>query len=188
MAEKDKLDLGEEKAPPNNKKMLFVIIGAVSVLLIVVLAALYFLGVFSSKEEDGESQAEDSHHASESHGKKKKKSGKKQKEESAVVYAALDPPFIVNFKNNPEARLLQIGISFATSNTEVAGTIKKHIPMIKNNLLLLLASQDPAVLKTSEGKEALRAKIQETVNAVVEEQTGHEEGVETVFFTSFITQ
>ena len=170
MAEDNDLDLGEEK---KSSKLLYMIIGGVVALLIIVGATLYFMGFFSS-DEDGEDAevAED-------------------EQESVVkgdpVYQPLGADFVVRFKKGEGARLLQISISTLTYDAEVVEAVKKHTPMIRNNLLLLLSSKKPIELKTPEGKESLRQEILESVQKVIEDQLG-KKGVEQVFFTAFVMQ
>jgi len=170
MAQQDKLDLGEEKKK-SSKSTVFIIIGAVLGTLAAAAAALYFLGIFPPKPDEAaaESQEDESHAL-------------------PIIYEPMEPALTVNFKSNPDARLLRIGLTVASTNQAVIDGVKKHSPMIRNNLLLLLSSQDPAALKTAEGKEALRGKLLEEINAVVANQTGHQDGVEEIFFTSFIMQ
>jgi flagellar FliL protein len=185
MAEKDKLDLGEEKKPAPVKKTLFIVIGAILALLIATFATLYFTGIFPAKSDGGKG----AHKSSESSKEKKGKKSKSHDSEALpTAYETLEPAFTVSFKNNPEARLLQVGISVASTEKTVLDAVKKHTPMIRNNILLLLAAQDPAALKTAEGKEALRAKIQEEINAIVKKQTGEADGIEGIFFTGFVMQ
>jgi flagellar FliL protein len=170
MAQQNKLDLGEEKKN-SSKSVVFIVLGAVSGTLVAVFAALYFLGIFPPQHNR---TGEAFHEAG--------------ARELPMIYLAMDPAFVVNFKSNPDARLLQLGLSVASRNQAVIDTVKKHSPMIRNNVLLLLSGQEPATLRTSEGKEALRAELLEEINAVVLKQTGYKQGAEEVFFTAFIMQ
>ncbi|HYE36786.1 flagellar basal body-associated FliL family protein [Methylocaldum sp.] len=170
MAQQDKLDLGEEKKK-SSKSIIFIVLGAVLGTLVAVFAALYFLGIFPPQQAEA---------VAESHGD--------EADALPMIYHVLDPAFVVNFKSNPDARLLQISLSVASKNQTVVDAIKKHTPMIRNNVLLLLSGQDPATLKTIEGKDALRGKLLEEINAIVSKQTGKKEGAEEVFFTGFIMQ
>jgi flagellar FliL protein len=169
MAEKEKLDLGEEKKK-SSKGVIFIVLGAVLGTLIAVFAALYFMGVFPNRHNE-------SGGTEEAHG-----------EQKPTLYLALQPPFVINFKSNPEARLLQVEINAASTDAAVLDAVKKHTPIIRNNLLLLLSGEDPAVLKTPEGKEALRGKIKELIRKVVVEQTDKKNGIDEIFFTGFIMQ
>ena len=217
MAEKDKLDLGEERKTSSSKKLIFIVLGAVLGTLLAVFATLYFLGIFPPKAHEGaeppagheasaeakheghdaEQGAESEHGAKEeagaeeeedteaedSHGKKGGEHG-----EAHILYEELTPAFVVNFHGSPEARLLQISISIAVEDQAVIDAVKKHNPMIRNNLLMLMSAEDPGVLKTAEGKEALRVKLQDEINAIVKKQARKKNGVKEIFFTGFIMQ
>lgn len=176
MAEKDKLDLGEEKKPSSMKKIIFIVLGSILVTLLIVGAALYFLGIFPSKgHADGGSKGGEA-------------AKEKPVEPVAVLYESLQPSFVVNFKPNPEARMAQVELSVAAHDQSVIDAVKKHLPIIRNNLLLLLGLEDPARLKTGEGKEALRKKIRDEINTIVKKQAKLEQGIDDVFFTGFIMQ
>jgi flagellar FliL protein len=104
-----------------------------------------------------------------------------------LIYHTLDPAFIVYFKPNSEARLMQLALSVTATNQKVIDTLAKHTPMIRNNLLLLMSSYDPAILQTTAGKEALRARILEEIQRIVEAQA-KQKGVKEIFFTGFVMQ
>ncbi|SMF97174.1 flagellar FliL protein [Methylomagnum ishizawai] len=209
MAEKDKLDLGEERKTSSVKKLAFIVLGAVLGTLIAVFAALYFLGIFPPKAADGAAPAgqeataagHDEHGAEktetaeaaehegeeEDHGKHKKgKHG--EHDEAPTLYQDLEPAFVVNFQGSPDARVLQVSLSIATDDASVVEAVKKHSPMIRNNLLMLMSAEDPAALKTTEGKEALRAKLLEEINAIIKKQARKRDAVDEVYFTAFVMQ
>ncbi len=202
MAEKDKLDLGEEKKPASsNKKLIFIVLGAVLGTLIAVFATLYFLGIFPPKAPAGAPEAgheaaaaeHDAHGAKEDAGGEEEEEdhGKKKKGEhgeALVLYQEMEPAFIVNFQNNPEARALQVSISLATDDQTALDAVKKHTPMIRNNLLMLMSAEEPAILKTAEGKDALRVKIRDEINAILKKQARKRDAIEEVYFTAFIMQ
>lgn len=211
MAETAKLDLGEEKASGGSKKkLIFIIIGVLLVVAIGAGAALYFLGIFPHKDK-GKAAAKGGEHAAtasaehgakdaEGEGREAEGEGEEGDEEHAkdeegkeghepeIVYAELKPDFVVNFKNNPAARIAQISLSAAMTDATMGDNLKKHAPMIRNNLLLLIGSEDPAVLKTAEGKEALRKKIFDEINAIIKKQTKKKKGIDEIYFTSFVMQ
>jgi flagellar protein FliL len=112
-------------------------------------------------------------------------------EESATageaVYFSLDPPFIVNFTGKSRARFLQVSIEGLTRDIKVKEDITKHFPQVRNNLVLLLSGQTYEELNTPEGKTALRKQVLKEVQKVLEAETG-KEGVEDVYFTSFVMQ
>lgn len=104
-----------------------------------------------------------------------------------AVYFSLDPPFIVNFTGKSRARFLQVSIEGLTRDVKVKEDITKHFPQVRNNLVLLLSGQTYEQLNTQEGKSALRKQVLKEVQKVLEAETG-KEGVEDVYFTSFVMQ
>lgn len=201
MAEKDKLDLGmmEPEAESPMKKMILIIVGTILVTLILVFTSLYFLGIFPPKTEAPPAAEETTEEGGEEHtdeeagdhkkDKKKHKKGEKAEEEEAhaPTYEPLDP-FTVTYRNNPEVRIIQVSITVMVTDAAIGEAIKKHKPMIRNNLLILLASQDPLTLKSIEGKMALQVKIKAEIDAILKKQIKEKNAVEGVYFTNFIMQ
>jgi len=208
MAEKEKLDLGlEPETESPLKKMILIIVGTMLVTLILVFTSLYFLGIFPPKteapaaehataeeggEEEGaaaEEETHDDHDKHDKHDKKKHKKGEKGEEEAAhpPAYESLDS-FTITYKNSSEIRVIQLGVTVMVSDPVVAEAIKKHKPMIRNNLLLMLAAQDPLTLKSIEGKSALQVKIKAEIDAILKKQIKEKDAIEGVYFTSFIMQ
>ncbi|MBI5041001.1 MAG: flagellar basal body-associated FliL family protein [Gammaproteobacteria bacterium] len=99
----------------------------------------------------------------------------------------MEPPLIVNFDSNASVRFMQITMQVASHDPAVIEKVKEHTPAIRNGLLMLYSSQDPTVLSTRQGKEALLKQSLEEVNRVLTEQSG-EGGVENVYFTGFVMQ
>ncbi|GJM04238.1 MAG: hypothetical protein DHS20C09_02290 [marine bacterium B5-7] len=104
-----------------------------------------------------------------------------------AVYFSLDPPFIVNFTGKSRARFLQVSIEGLTRDVKVKEDITKHFPQVRNNLVLLLSGKTYEELNTQEGKATLRKQVLKEVQKVLEAETG-QEGVEDVYFTSFVMQ
>ena len=69
----------------------------------------------------------------------------------------------------------------------VQEAITKHMPMIRNALVLLFSRQVYEELLPHEGKESLRAKALEEVKLVLDREYGSSE-VEDILFTSFVMQ
>ena len=103
-------------------------------------------------------------------------------------YLPLDPAFVVNFQSgSSRARFLQVTLDAVTHNKTVLDEIKKHMPVIRNNLVMLFSSQTYKNLITSQGKERLRAEALKEIQQVLEKETG-KKGVYNVYFTSFVMQ
>ncbi|NJD06720.1 MAG: flagellar basal body protein FliL [Methylococcaceae bacterium] len=178
MAQAEKLDLGEEKASPSSSKSLIIIVlAAVLVTLAAVFGTLYFLGIFPPKHA-----APAAEHAAEA-------PKPEPPVEQPLIYEPLAPAFVVNFSGNPEVRVVQIEITAAAREKEILDALKKHMPILRNNVLMLISGQDPLSFKTAEGKEALRAKLKEEMNKIVAEQTGKKNAaLDEIYFTGFVMQ
>ncbi len=96
-------------------------------------------------------------------------------------------PFIVTLATRSRPNMLQIDMSASTTDPDAAAAFEQHMPVIRNNLLMLLNAQDIKTLQTNEGKEALREKALETVQEIMKERFGSE-GIDEVFFTKFVMQ
>lgn len=186
MAEKEKLDLGEEKPKSSIKGLIFIVLGSVLGTLAAVFATLYFMGIVPPKDK----KPPEGHEAAAGHEQSAEGEGEEHGEQKAaeIFYLPLKPSFSASFKNNPEVRLIQIEIALASKDQAILAAVEKNMPMVRNNLLLILGSEDPNALKTVEGKAALREKIKEEIKKVVIEQTDKKTGVDDVFFTGFIMQ
>lgn len=102
-------------------------------------------------------------------------------------YFSLDPPFVVNFPGGGRGRFLQITLDAMTYDETVVDAVRTHMPVLRNNLILLFSEQDASNLITPEGKEALRIATLDSMQKVIEKETGAK-GVENVYFTSFVMQ
>ncbi len=126
--------------------------------------------------------------AASSGGDVKDKKGAKGKEETReALYFPIDPPFVVNFADQNQMRFLQITMDVMAYSPDAIDAVKKHLPVIRNNLVMLLSSQDAKTLFSLDGKQRLRQKCLEEIQKIIKEHTG-KKGVEDVYFTSFVMQ
>ncbi len=117
---------------------------------------------------------------------KEKKKKKEEKRDAPALFFSLEP-LVVNFEESSAVRFLQIGMDIMARDPEVIAAVQKHVPLIRNNLLLLISNRDYQKLMTREGKEELRAQCLAEVKAILKKETG-ETGVENLLFTSFVVQ
>lgn len=97
---------------------------------------------------------EDTHHAP-------KKTAKKAHVDKGAppVFLPLDP-FVVNIADEETERYLQLGITLQLDDAKTGDQVKAYMPVIRNNILLLVAHKHAAELQTHEGKEKLARQIQ----------------------------
>lgn len=113
--------------------------------------------------------------------------GEEQAEPSGPpIYHELEDSFIVNLSEQP-GRFLQVSVQLMTRNEEVVDAVDRHMPILRNNLLILFSTQTLEDISTREGKEALRVAALEEVKAILEKR-GEPNDVEEVFFTSLVVQ
>ena len=104
-----------------------------------------------------------------------------------AIYFDFKPPFVVNYQWKGRQRYVQISMSVMTREEKVVDTLTTHMPLVRNNLVMILGSQDFENLRTPEGKEAVRESILEELNRILTDEMG-EPGVEKVLFTNFVMQ
>lgn len=178
MAEEDTDEKPKKKGFSFLKLFLFVILP----LLITsgTVTGLYVAGVFGGGDTQATSEDGESTDASQD--------GEEDKgTEGPALYISLDPPFVVNFADSGNARFLQITVEVMTRDPKVEEHVKRHMPAIRNNLVMLFSSQTTESVSSLEGKEALREETLSSIQEILETETG-EPGIEAVYFTSFVMQ
>ena len=195
MATEDELELDTSKQKSGGKGKIIMIIALVVLLTTgSTITALYFTGNLGggnsqqASEEGSDSKAEEQEN--------------KELVVKPAFYFDLQPAFVVNFEDQSKAAYLQIEMQVMSYDKLVNEQINKHMPVIRNNILLILSGQKYEVVKTRQGKEALQAEllqaIREIVGATIKEELQKESetevkekdvpNVEQVYFTSFIMQ
>ncbi len=168
MAEKENeedLDL-DAKPASGKKKLILIIVGALVLVGASVGLTLLLLG--------GDKPAEE---------------GEAAVEEVVVPethYLALDK-MVINFEQKGSARFLQVEMQLMAHDPAVLDAVTEHMPVIRNDLLLLLGSQNSDELRTLEGKERLRGEILTAVQKIVKENADLD-GPQSVYFTNFVMQ
>jgi len=106
-------------------------------------------------------------------------------------YLALDPAFVVNFQDSQKhTKFLKAEISVVTANPKVQKVITRHMPAVRNSIVLLLSKQVFEDLSTNDGKEKLRADALSAIKDVVTKQANKKaaKGVKDLFFSSLVMQ
>lgn len=187
MAKGDELELDTTKSSGGKGKMIIILVVAVLLTTGIVIGVLYFTGALGGGGKDKtESSKEDE---------------PKALEIKPAFYLDLQPAFVVNFEDQTHAAYLQVEMQVMARDKVVLDMVTKHMPLIRNNILLILSAQKYEAVKTRQGKEALQKTILESVQQTVSESTlesaqdDKKEGekskpanVEQVYFTSFIMQ
>ena len=107
-------------------------------------------------------------------------------EVKASLFYPIDPPLVVNFEDGSAVRFLQISMEVMGKDQKGIDSVQKNMPLIRNNLLLLMSNRDYQSLMSREGKEKLRQEALTEIRAVQKKQGGAD--VEDLLFTSFVVQ
>ncbi len=102
------------------------------------------------------------------------------------LFYPIDPPLVVNFEDGSAVRFLQISMEVMAKDQKAIDSVQRNIPLIRNNLLLLMSNRDYQSLMSREGKEKLRQEALTEIRAVQKKQGG--EDIEDLLFTSFVVQ
>jgi flagellar FliL protein len=103
-----------------------------------------------------------------------------------AVYYAIDPPLVVNFEDGSAVRFLQITMELMAHDQKAIDSVQKNVPLIRNNLLLLMSNRNYQTLMSREGKEKLRQEALTEVRAVQKKEGGLD--IDDLLFTSFVVQ
>jgi flagellar FliL protein len=99
------------------------------------------------------------------------------------IFLKINPPIVVNFSHRGNLRYLQTTLELMHTDQDVIDDVTLNMPVIRNNLIMLLSDQSFEELSSKSAKEDLRLKISDSVGQVVPAQPP----VET-YLTSFVMQ
>ncbi len=102
------------------------------------------------------------------------------------VFVVLEP-FTVNLRSEDTEQYLQVAMTLQVKEQEAADQIKLYMPEVRNRLLLLLSSKSGQEILTPEGKKKLADEIMASLKTPFAPHT-KPQGVNNVFFTSFVVQ
>ncbi|KAF0863611.1 flagellar basal body-associated protein FliL [Pseudomonas sp. LD120] len=105
----------------------------------------------------------------------------------AAIYEPMAPAFVVNYTQNGRQRYMQVSITLLARNQADLDALKVHMPVIRNNLVMLFSGQNFDTLATPVGQEMLRQKATASVQEVAQKEVG-KVVVEQLLFTNFVLQ
>lgn len=193
---KEGADAPKQKKPMSGTvKIVLIVFGVLLLLGVNTALVLMVAGGGDSKSSEHDHPVAENEHGGEAdpknkagddggHGDDKSKSNQKA---GTPIYYKVEPTFVVNFQAQEALRFLQVNVEVMAREQTVIATVEQHMPVIRNNLILLFSSQDFTTISTRVGKERLRAQVLAEIQKVLKEKTG-KPGIEAVYFTSFVMQ
>jgi flagellar FliL protein len=162
------------------RKLIFIVGGAVLVIALAVGAYFFFAGSDDTvTPEEAETAAAEESSAEEA--------DPEAASTGTALYVAMPRPFIFNVPGRGRDRLVQIKVQLMVRGTDNEAAAKTHIPSIEGALLKVFSTSNADELVTREGKEELRERSVDAVQAKLQEVTG-KVVVEKVLFTGFVMQ
>jgi flagellar FliL protein len=106
---------------------------------------------------------------------------------SGPTYIPLAPPLVVNYGDTGPLKYLKAEISLRVDDAETVNAVRHHMPMIRNNLVMLFSRQTEEDIKSQEGKERLRITALEEINALITVEEG-KSAVADLLFNNLVVQ
>ena len=103
-----------------------------------------------------------------------------------ALYYPIDPPLVVNFEDGSAVRFLQISMEVMARDQKAIDSVQKNIPLIRNNLLLLMSNRNYQTMMSRDGKEKLREEALAEIRAVQKKEGSPD--VDDLMFTTFVVQ
>jgi flagellar FliL protein len=116
--------------------------------------------------------------------------------ESGVKYMEMTPKFTVNLAE-PKKYLL-INVQLLVEGADTIKAVKKHMPALRHELIMLYSGRSSDDLQSMEQREALRQETTKVIRETLEKMEGskehsvkkdnseHEEGFKEAYFTEFL--
>jgi len=105
----------------------------------------------------------------------------------AAIYEPLAPAFVVNFNQNGRQRYMQVSITMQGRDQAALDALKVHMPVIRNNLVMLFSGQPFDSLAPPVGQEMLRQKATASVQEVAQKEVG-KLVIDQLLFNNFVLQ
>lgn len=186
MAEEDKKDdvdesEEEKKSQPSMMKLIIIMSVVFVVLLAISITAVVLIMGGDDQPESIETTEEQLVE------EKKEEAKEKIEEQGKAIFYTIRPVFVVNFQKSKRAKYLQVSVDVMARSEEAIEYVENYLPLIKNDLVVLFASQSFEDLRSADGKEKLRQDALKKIQSILQKETG-EPWVENVLFTSFVMQ
>jgi flagellar protein FliL len=107
----------------------------------------------------------------------------KESEGPVIEYLEFSPKFTVNLSE--PRKYLMVNVQILAEGAETVERIKKHMPALRHELIMLFTGRQAEQLLSMEQREALRKETVETVRKTLD-KLDNSDGFRDVFFTEFL--
>lgn len=106
---------------------------------------------------------------------------------AGAVYVTFKPPLVTNYGGAGRIKYVKADMSIRVENAAVADSVQHNMPLIRNNLLNIMAKQTDESLGGQPGKEAMRQEALKEIQSIVKHEANLE-GVLDLYFNSIVVQ
>ncbi len=104
-------------------------------------------------------------------------------EEPIIEYIEMKPKFTVNLEK--PGKYLVISVQLMAEGEEYIEKIKKHLPALRHELIMLYSGRSSVDLQTMEQREALRIESKKAIEKALEKHS-NSDGFRDLFFTDLL--
>jgi flagellar protein FliL len=106
---------------------------------------------------------------------------------AGAVYVTFKPPMVTNYGGPGRIKYVKADMSIRVESAAVADSIQHNMPLIRNNILNIMAKQTDESLGGQPGKEAMRQEALKEIQAIIKHEA-ELEGVMDLYFNSIVVQ
>ena len=103
--------------------------------------------------------------------------------EPVIEYLEMSPKFTVNL-DKPK-KYLVVNVQLMVEGENYVEKVKKHLPVLRHELIMLYSGRSADELQTMEQREALRQETKKVITKALDEHS-NSDGFRDVFFTEFL--
>jgi len=103
--------------------------------------------------------------------------------ELTIEYIEMSPKFTVNL--DKANKYLVVNVQLMVEGDDFVDKVKKHLPALRHELIMLYSGRPFSSLQTMEQREALRTETKEVIATALEKHS-ISNGFRDVFFTEFL--
>jgi flagellar FliL protein len=169
----DEEEVVEEGSGKGKSKLIIIIVGAVLLIGATVGVTLFTAGFFNEEPPEDVNV--------------ENKVIEKDDPSYILIYG-VKPTIKVSLPSESGAHFLLLEVSVRTYYDDVYDVVKKHMPRIRNSLVLMLSDINGKAVKTVNGRKKLRKEVLAVIQADVKKYMDDDINIDNVFFTKFVMQ
>ncbi len=113
--------------------------------------------------------------------------GEAKNDDGKPKFVDIKPALVSNFIAD-KIRFVKADVVLKVKDMAHVEMVQTQMPLIKHQLLLMLASQQEETLVTPEGQASLKVQALEELNTMLEEELGQPAEILDVLFTGFLVE